>query len=119
MTTRKLYRSLFLVAVALGLGYATAIYTLFLPVEVPNDEALGRVAMGFPIQFAYQNQHFLTPLNFPIQTRLVSPWESPTAVQVELLGLAGLVWATAWGLLFPILVPVFKWLRLKDAVLQG
>ena len=83
------------VSIAL-LGAVTTVASLFVPTEVPSQEAMAKVSLGLPLRFARQDSAYLTPPDFPYSIALTSIHESPPSVNLELLLLSWLFWAGVW-----------------------
>jgi hypothetical protein len=78
------------------LGAVTTVASLFIPVEVPSQEAMANVRLGLPLRFARQDQAFLTPPTFPRPMALTSIHESPPAVDMVMFLLSWLFWVGVW-----------------------
>lgn len=85
---------------ALAIGGLLTVATLFVPVEVPSQQAMARVELGLPLRFARQDLSFLDPPQFPYRIALTSPNESPPVVRVDLFIASWLFFALACGSLF-------------------
>jgi hypothetical protein len=78
------------------LGAVTTVASLFVPTEVPSQEAMANVRLGLPFRFARQDQSFLTPPTFPRPMALTSIHESPPAVDEVAFLLSWLFWVGVW-----------------------
>ena len=75
---------------------------LFVPAEVPSQQAMTRVELGFPFRFARQDLSFLDPPRFPYRIALTSPNESPPVIRVDRFIASWLSFEVMCGVVFSL-----------------
>lgn len=69
--------------VVLVTGAALSIGTLFIPVDVPNHQALQLVKLGWPLPFIQQDLSSYDPTSWPEKFRINAPQEHATIFHLE------------------------------------